>query len=42
MSALVCLALAISSPGYAAQQRTIVRTHLKYVDHAPAAGPALR
>lgn len=42
MTALACLSLAITSLSQAAQQGTMVRTHLKYTDHASAAGPALR
>ncbi len=40
--ALACLSLAIASLAQAATQGTMVRTHLKYADHASAAGPALR
>jgi D-alanyl-D-alanine endopeptidase (penicillin-binding protein 7) len=42
MSALVCLSFAIASLAQAAPPAGMVRTHLKYVDHASASGPALR
>jgi D-alanyl-D-alanine endopeptidase (penicillin-binding protein 7) len=41
MSALACLSLAVAALAQAAPQGAMVRTHLKYTDHA-SAGPALR
>ncbi len=42
MAALACLSFAIAAHAQAAPQGAMVRTHLKYADHASAAGPALR
>jgi serine-type D-Ala-D-Ala endopeptidase (penicillin-binding protein 7) len=42
ISALACLALAASAVTQAAEQGTMVPTHLKYGSRASAAGPALR
>ncbi|HEY2807941.1 MAG TPA: serine hydrolase [Steroidobacteraceae bacterium] len=42
MSALTCLSLAIAALAQAAPQGRMVPTHLKYADHVPSAGPALR
>jgi len=42
MLALACLALGFAALAEAATQGAMVQTHLKYADHASAAGPALR